>query len=309
MPSKIEELLETLLNGETIDFEPRSRIEAYLKNCCEGCGCDGLPEPKSRVDALLYALAEKLAGGGAGGDEEIIVKLNDFSYFFYNNARLDLLDSIDTSECTNFESMFQTDSLTTSQIIEVPKFNTSNGIDFSMMFYNCKKLTSVPELDTSNAKSMHSMFADCKALTSIPQLDTSNVESFTAMFDGCRMLTTITKMDINKGKYLSYMFDSCTNLTDLYLYNIRKSIQIGSGTSYGHLLTVDSLVHTIKELCTVTTSQTLTMGSANLEKIANLYCKITDDTTEKKPMELCESTDEGAMTLTDYASEKGWVLA
>ena len=56
----------------------------------------------------------------------------------------------------------------------------------------------------------------------------------------------------------------------------------------------------------MTSSQTLTIGSANLEKIAGLYCRITDDTNEKKTMELCESTDEGAMTLVDYALEKGW---
>ena len=61
MPSREEELLIALLNGETVDFEPRSRVEAYLKNCCEGCGCDGLPAPITRVDALLYALVEKLS--------------------------------------------------------------------------------------------------------------------------------------------------------------------------------------------------------------------------------------------------------
>ena len=63
MPSREEQLLTALLNGETVYFEPRSRMEAYLKNCCEGSGCDGLPAPITRVDALLYALSEKLAGG------------------------------------------------------------------------------------------------------------------------------------------------------------------------------------------------------------------------------------------------------
>ena len=60
--SKATTLLSALLNGEPIeDFEPRSRVEAYLKNCCLACGCDGLPEPLTEMDALLYALAEKLA--------------------------------------------------------------------------------------------------------------------------------------------------------------------------------------------------------------------------------------------------------
>lgn len=60
-------LLSALVNGESIEgFEPRSRMEAYLKNCCLACGCDGLPEPLSEADQLLYLLAEKLAGSGSG---------------------------------------------------------------------------------------------------------------------------------------------------------------------------------------------------------------------------------------------------
>lgn len=66
--SKTTELLTALVNDEQIeDFEPRSRMEAYLKNCCLACGCDGLPEPISETDKLLFALAEKVAGGGSGG--------------------------------------------------------------------------------------------------------------------------------------------------------------------------------------------------------------------------------------------------
>ena len=64
MSSRYEEMLKALVNGETADIIPRSRAEAALKNCIEGCGCDGLPEPKSRTEAYLQALAEKMAGGG-----------------------------------------------------------------------------------------------------------------------------------------------------------------------------------------------------------------------------------------------------
>lgn len=105
---------------------------------------------------------------------------------------------------------------------------------------------------------------------------------------------------------MSYMFAGCKKLTNLDLRNIKLNLQIGSGTSWGHLLTVDSLVNTIKELVTQTSYKTLTMGPTNLGKIANLYCKITDDTDPKKTMELCESTEEGAMTLKQYAQLKKW---
>lgn len=80
----VKKLLTALINGEKVDIKPRSRIEAYLKNCCEGCGCDGLPAPITETDALLYALAEKLAGGGSGGAEvktcNVTFKRGEFSF-------------------------------------------------------------------------------------------------------------------------------------------------------------------------------------------------------------------------------------
>ena len=102
------------------------------------------------------------------------------------------------------------------------------------------------------------------------------------------------------------MFTNCTALTTLVLYDINCSLQIGDGSTWGHLLTVDSLVHTINELMPHSGTKVLTMGSVNLKKIASLYCKVVDSTNPKLPMELCESTDEGAMTLSQYAALKNW---
>ena len=208
------------------------------------------------------------------------MRFSDFSYFCYRGARTEALNIIDTSNGTNFDSMFYN----CSDLTTVPKLNTSKGTDFCGMFFSCQSLTSIPDLDTSNGTDFSYMFQSCSSLTSIPELNIGN------------------------GTNFNNMFQNCSKLTNLTLYNIRKSITIGSGTSWGHLLTVDSLVNTIKELCTASSTQTLTMGSNNLAKISNLYCKVTDNTSEKKPMELCESTDEGAMTLTAYAALKNWQL-
>ena len=64
--SRTEEMLTAIIEGKTVDFEPRSRAEQYLKNCIDKCGCDGLPAPRSRMEALLYELSEELANGGGG---------------------------------------------------------------------------------------------------------------------------------------------------------------------------------------------------------------------------------------------------
>lgn len=262
-----------------------------------------------------------------GSGEELVI--TDFSYFCYKGTRLSILDQfdmsngivfaymfngcsdltsitkLDTSKGTNFQGMFYE----CYNIAYIPELDTSSGTNFREMFSNCMyHLEVIPELDTSNGTNFSDMFYRCRQIKTVQELDTSNGTKFRGMFSNCEKLTTIPRLDVSKGTDLTYLVQTCTALTNLYLYNIRKTVQIGSGTSWGHLLTVDSLVHTIKELCTVTSSQTLTIGSANLEKIAGLYCRITDATNEKKTMELCESTDEGAMTLHDYASEKNWLI-
>lgn len=60
MESRTENQLNALLNDTTAEVDLISRVDKYLSACCEACGCEGLPEPISRIDHLLYELAEKL---------------------------------------------------------------------------------------------------------------------------------------------------------------------------------------------------------------------------------------------------------
>ncbi len=106
----------------------------------------------------------------------------------------------------------------------------------------------------------------------------------------------------------------------LKLKNIRVSIQIGSGSTWGHLLYVECLLYNIKELWDQSSAlqQTFTIGSTNKEKISKLYVKLIPITDEmraedpyidnKKPFEVCESTDEGAMKIEEYARLKNWSI-
>lgn len=156
----------------------------------------------------------------------------------------------------------------------------------------------------------------------LTSLDTSKVADMRNMFYGCVNIITIPLLDMINVTSMSGMFTNCRALTNLTLKNIKRNLIIGSGTNWGHLLTVDSLVNTIKELwdySSVSSNYTLSMGSANLTKIANIYVKLITPTQEqietdpyinnKKPCEVCESTDEGAMTITAYANLKHWTLA
>lgn len=74
--SRNEELLEAILGGSTVSMIPQSRTEEYLKAIANNAGVSGLPDPISRNDALLYAIAEQGRGGSL---EPCTVALNNFS--------------------------------------------------------------------------------------------------------------------------------------------------------------------------------------------------------------------------------------
>ena len=237
--------------------------------------------------------------------------VTDMSSMFSSCRELTSVPLFDTSNVTDMNSMFSYCVKLTS----VPLFDTSNVTSMNSMFSDCEKLTSVPLFDTSNVTGMGGLFKKCINLTSVPEFDTSNVTSMNSMLYKCEKLTSLPEFDISNVTTASEVIRDCTNITSVAFKNIKINLQVGSGTSYGHLLTLDSLIGLCKECINVSASRKLTVGSANLEKLANVYVKFTDPTittiaaNEKGEVEVCESTDEGAMLIETYMSLKSWTLA
>lgn len=233
---------------------------------------------------------------------------------FYNTA-LTTIPLFDTSIVTNMSSMFHNSVFLTT----IPSFDTRNVTDMSYMFYGSTNLMTVPSLDTRNVMDMGYMFYGCLKLNAVSQLYTRNVTDMRQMFYNCQNLNTVSLLDMRNVGIVMSMFYNCCALTDVRLRNIKVGLQVGSGTVYGHLLTVDSLTHLIYELRDTGSSKTLTVGSANLEKLANVYVKLIDITDEmraeddlideKLPFVVCESTDEGACLIGEYVGFKNWKLA
>jgi surface protein len=234
---------------------------------------------------------------------------------FDNCKALTEAPSLDTSNATSMLYMFNG----CEKLTKVPLYDTSNVTDISALFSGCRALTEVPLFDTSEATSMQSMFSNCQQITTVPLLDTSKATSMYSMFNQCVALTTVPALDMRNVTNFSDAFYLCKAVTDIRIRNIMANLQVGSGASYGHLLTVDSLTHLIYELRKQSSARTLTVGTANLAKLANVYVKaiaITDEMRaeddlidEKYPFVVCESTDEGAMLITTYASAvKNWTI-
>ena len=237
-------------------------------------------------------------------DTSNVTNMNSMFSSCYN---LTTVPQMNTSNVTNMNNMFSS----CSSLTMVPQMDTSNVTSMTDMFSGCTSLTTVPQMNTSNVTNMGYMFISCTSLITAPQMDTSNVTNMNFMFYNCKNLTKVPQMDISNVTNTGSMLDNCSKLEYINLLNIKANIQIGSGYSWGHLIQKDCLIQIISELIKPESeTRTLTMGSANTAKLANTYVKLLeDDGSGKYPFELCESTDEGAMTITDYCLYKNWQLA
>ena len=203
---------------------------------------------------------------------------------FINCSSLTQLDvsNWDTKNVTNMSYMFNTCSQLTQ--LDVSNWETGKVKDMLYMFNACSKLTQldVSNFDTSNVTNMSYMFRNCFKLTQldVSNFDTSKVKDMNNMFGGCIRLTQLDVSGFNTSNVIN-MSSFITNASALQNF-ISCAIPVSFGAS-DTALTHDSLMSIINNLATVTTTQTLTLGSTNLAKL---------------------SSEEKAI-----ATNKGWTLA
>lgn len=196
--------------------------------------------------------------------------------------------------------------------------NTSKVKKMDYMFC-VTRITESPEMDTSNVEIMNNMFNNTYSIKIVKSMDTRKVKNITYCFAGCSNIHTIEGVidliSIESVNNQINLFYNCKLLENVKLANIKWNLQLGSSNSWGHLLSLDSLITACKECIMADETRTLTLGSVNISKIENIYVKFTDSSIttisvgEKGEVEVCESTDEGAMTLIDYMNMKGWTVA
>lgn len=272
-------------------------------------------------------------------------KVKDFRYCFENCENITSLAEFDVSSANTLEAMFsyckklkeikfknmnkinnvwtlyntfsQCESLT-----NVEGLDSSQVTNMTLAFSGCKILETPPTLNTSKTTNMNGTFQNCSALKRVDNLDTSSVTNLSYTFYNCSNLETLENIDCIKATNLNYIINSCKKIANLKLKNIKVNLIIGQYSSWGNLLSLDSLINTFKELwdySSETTTRKLTLSQPSKNLITNVYVKLVDVTDEmlaqdqyaanKKPCVVCESTDEGAMTLTEYATSKNWAIA
>ena len=172
---------------------------------------------------------------------------NDVGYCFRycpNLTEIIGLDTWNTDEVTNMEYVFELTPLTS--LNDIANWNTENVVNMRYAFSGMKNITNLDFISNWNmikVTNMSNMFLSCSSLTSVDlsNWDTSSVTNMSDMFRGCSSLTTFISMPIS----VSISFSGCNNLT------------------------VDSLMSIVNNLATVTTTQTLTIGSTNIAKLTS----------------------------------------
>lgn len=252
-------------------------------------------------------------------------KLSQCDAMFYYCSTLEklVMNENHSTTLTNLQFMFANCKALTN--LDLSKWYI-NPINMGYMFQSCTGIESIDisNFDTRNTTEMARMFNGCTHIKNIKvgdKFDTSKVQNFDRMFTACSELESLPTINVVSGTSFSSFVDSCTKLKNINILNIKKSLRLGYETYWGTMLTNESLINTFKELWDLTgsTSQTLTLSTPSKENIANIYVKLVDVTDEmlasdpyasnKKPCVVCESTDEGAMTLTEYAVLKNWSIA
>ena len=298
-----------------------------------------LKAPESALKKLLDATksCSYLFSSYTGTSVDDLISYNDtenvtdMSYMFNYCKSLQTIPNLNFSNAKNGYNLFGgCHSITT-----IPNLDYSNFTNAGRMFYECKALTGKIELELLNATGIVGIFQSCSGITEI-YLSAPLAKNFNTIVSYCSKLTKLvvtseqlvdisTPFGLNtalkeitfniKGmstSATSVINSNLSSLQNLVITNITHSLKVGSGTSYGHKLTLESLIGLVKELWNYSdgsSSPTLTIGSANLEKIANTYVLVTDQTTDKMTAEVCDSTTTGAITLQAFAELKGWALA
>lgn len=310
-------------NLKYLDLSTKITAERSLASrLCTGC--------ESLIEAKLWDLINvynfQQAFNSCSNLQRVYLKntmnIEDWTNAFNNCEKLEEIYGIDTTEATKLYHTFAGCAKLSDATIKRSNFNLSKVTDATNAFSGVSSITEIDLGELPLVTKTSWLFDACRSLKTI-KIKTGQANTTTNyMFRECRVLEDIIgSIDMLNVTKTIQMFDSTKALKNFTLKNIKTNLEIGYLRGYwGDLLTDETLINTAKELWDLTgaTSQTLKVSYPSDERFDQIYVKLITPTEEqiaedqyinnKKPCEVCESTDDGAMTLREYVVSKNWGL-
>lgn len=181
------------------------------------------PTDKSEYKDKIDEVYQNGVAEGEAGARDIDPTWTDWRYFDYCNNRNSMLAKLrysDTSNGTDFSYMFYF----CSKLRAIPSFDTSKGTKFDNMFSSCTSLTKIPKIDMSNATSTRAVFTNC-TFVSAGDIDLRNSTDCTQLFHNCRQLTSVGNLNTQSCMNFTNVFAGCIKLTEI------KSIDTQNATN------------------------------------------------------------------------------
>lgn len=248
-------------------------------------------------------------------------------YMFENCNALTTLDvsNFNTDKLNNAFGMFSYCRQLKTLII--PDGFLRNATNVGSLVSGCFRLETfdTTKLDFSNCTTSSMCFYNCKALNVIDlRFKTSKITNMEGMFSlggTDNNLEQILGLDMYSCTKDTNLFSECMHLKELTVKNIQISIVISTDRIAVNL-SRNSLLGVAKELWDnsgSSTAKTLTITTAHKTTLDGIYVKLVPITEEmraedpyidnKKPFVECASTDEGAMTVSNYITvAKNWTI-
>ena len=132
------------------------------------------------------------------------------------------------------------------------------------MFNYCYSLKSIPKIDTTNGTNFQIMFQNCESIQIIPALNTTKGTNFSAIFYRNSNAQTIEQIDFKNASSIGTI--SVSKLEFVNFLNIGKSINISASNRLSRETIINGILNNLVDL-TGQTSQTLTLGTTNLNKL------------------------------------------